>query len=401
MNLQTTDRATVALSEEKENTAAAEKFCVGKGTGRNYGIDLLRIISMTMIVTLHVLRQGGILYAAKEGSAQYYAAWLLEALCIGAVNLYAMISGFVGVKSGSVHFYRLASMWLQVEFYCIISSVIVFCMHPEAFSFSELVNRLAPVSTNAYWYFTAYFFMFFFTPFYNKLLNILSEKQLKYLGTVIFLFSSLWPTVWQSDLFELHNGYSFLWLSLLYMLGGIANKLKLYEKINRGIMIGLFAVLMLAGAAFSFCSQAFGWPVENDGLLLSYYSANIVAGSFCLLLAAAKTKISSKVPVKIISSLSPLTFGVYIIHTSEYVWNYVIKGAFSDYSSMPAVVMALAVIGTALLIYLVCSAIDGVRYALFKLIKADAFTRFLEAKIRRAFHQKSIKNESGGQKNEY
>ena len=66
---------------------------------RNLGIDLLRIISMLMIVVLHVLKKGGILENAEVNSAHYYVAWVLEALCIGAVNCYALISGYVGVNS--------------------------------------------------------------------------------------------------------------------------------------------------------------------------------------------------------------------------------------------------------------------------------------------------------------
>ena len=187
--------------------------------GRNYGIDLLRILSMIMIVTLHVLRQGGILEVLDTGTVKYFTAWTLESLSLCAVNIYALISGFVGVSSGSARFYKILSMWIQVEFYCIISTVILYCTKTDTFDFAELINRLAPVSTNRYWYFTAYFIMFFFTPVFNKLLQSLHERQMKYLFGIIFIFASLWPTVWQADIMKLNNGYSFLWLSLLYLLG--------------------------------------------------------------------------------------------------------------------------------------------------------------------------------------
>ena len=42
-------------------------------TKRNYGIDLLRIVSMVMIVILHILGQGGVLDAADNLSPQYIA----------------------------------------------------------------------------------------------------------------------------------------------------------------------------------------------------------------------------------------------------------------------------------------------------------------------------------------
>lgn len=367
---------------------------------RNYGIDLLRIVSMVMIVTLHVIRQGGIFDAAQPGTPDYIVAWIIEALCIGAINLYAMISGFVGVNSKKARFYKLITMWLQVEFYCVISTIIVYCVSKEPFDFARLINRLSPVSTETYWYFTSYFIMFFFTPFYNKLLSVLSSRQLKYLGVIIFVFSSLWPTVWQTDLMRVNRGYSFLWLSLLYVLGGIARKLELHKKVNGSVMTAIFILLLLTGACFRFVSESFGWSIADNNLLICYYSVNVVVGTFCLFLAAARMNIKRKTAKKVIKALSPLTFGVYIIHTSEYVWKYVLEGAFKSYANLDTFVMVLAVIGTALGIYLVCSAVDAARLALFKLIKVENFAKAIELRIRSAANRIFDKKESISQTNE-
>lgn len=367
---------------------------------RNYGIDLLRIVSMIMIVTLHVIRQGGILYTTEIGTPNNTAAWIMEALCIGAVNLYAMISGFVGVNAKKTRFYKLITMWLQVEFYCVISTIIVYCVSKEPFDFARFMNRLLPFSTETYWYFTSYFIMFFFIPFYNKLLSVLSRRQLKYLGVIIFVFSSLWPTVWQSDLMHVNRGYSFLWLSLLYILGGIARKLELHKKANGAVMTVIFILLMLAGACFRFADENLGWSVTDSNLLICYYSVNVVAGTFCLLLAAAKMDIKRRAAIKVIEALSPLTFGVYIIHTSEYMWDYVLAGAFKSYADLGTFVMVLAVIGTALGIYLACSALDAVRLGLFKLIKAEKFSKSMELRIRAAANRIFDEKESVSQTNE-
>lgn len=66
---------------------------------RNYGIDLLRIVTMFMIVNLHVYWYGEILWSNKLYffSVKYNIVWLLEIICYVAVNCYALISGFVGI----------------------------------------------------------------------------------------------------------------------------------------------------------------------------------------------------------------------------------------------------------------------------------------------------------------
>ena len=63
---------------------------------RNYGIDVLRMVSMFMVVVLHVLGRGGVLQATKDLSLNYWVSWSLEIAALCAVNCYAIISGYVG-----------------------------------------------------------------------------------------------------------------------------------------------------------------------------------------------------------------------------------------------------------------------------------------------------------------
>ena len=59
-------------------------------TGRNYGIDLLRLVAMFMVVVLHVLGHGGILNAAT--GINYSISMLLRICAYCAVDCYAIIS---------------------------------------------------------------------------------------------------------------------------------------------------------------------------------------------------------------------------------------------------------------------------------------------------------------------
>ena len=75
-----------------------QAVCAKSGE-RNYGIDLFRIVSMFMVVVLHVLGQGGILDGTIGVAGNYETAWFLETAAYGAVNCYALISGYVGIRS--------------------------------------------------------------------------------------------------------------------------------------------------------------------------------------------------------------------------------------------------------------------------------------------------------------
>ena len=143
---------------------------------RNYGIDFLRMISMIMIVMLHTLGHGGILRSVSFLSVHYQIAWLLEVIAFGAVNTYAMISGFVSVDS---HFKisNILILWLQVLFYGILINTVFFFLLPESRNTSGWIQALFPVTRKEYWYFTAYAGVFFLSPFINQMFRNLSEKQ--------------------------------------------------------------------------------------------------------------------------------------------------------------------------------------------------------------------------------
>ena len=348
---------------------------------RNYGIDLLRIISMLMIATLHTLYRGGVLAAVEAGTAQYYAAYSVYLLCYIAVNLYALISGYVGVN-GKARYYKLASLWIQVELYCVLFTIIFAFIHPEIYKFDFTVNQLFPVSTNQYWYFTAYFVMFLFTPYFNKILNSLNKGQLITLGIILVFFSTLWSTVWQTDFMSLERGYSAVWLSVLYLLGGIAKKLNLSEKAKSGwLLLGYFICIAFV-ACFKFLGEKYGGIAITPNYFISYSSFPMFAGAFCLFLFFTRLKINSSPAQRLIKAFAPVSFGVYIIHANGFIWKYVMENAFIRFADLNPVLLVFCTALSALAIYLICSAIDWLRICLFRAIKVDERLKLLEDKIR-------------------
>ena len=92
-----------------------------KVKARNYGIDLLRLVSMFMVVILHIFGEGGILSSTQDLSLQGELFWGFEIVCYGAVNIYAIISGYVGFKSKHRYTSRI-SLCLQLTFYAVMAT---------------------------------------------------------------------------------------------------------------------------------------------------------------------------------------------------------------------------------------------------------------------------------------
>ena len=104
---------------------------------RNYGIDLLKIVSMFMVVVLHVLRHGGILENVPILSINDTVAWVMEILCLCAVNLFALTTGYLCIDK-KFNFKNVINLWIWVLFYNVLFTLLIrgFDLIPLVSSFS-------------------------------------------------------------------------------------------------------------------------------------------------------------------------------------------------------------------------------------------------------------------------
>lgn len=91
-------------------------------TNRNYGVDLLRIVSMIMIVVLHTLGHGKLLESVDVSSGKYWILWLMETMAYCAVNCYGLISGYVGYGK-KFKLRNIIQLWIEVIFYSVSISI--------------------------------------------------------------------------------------------------------------------------------------------------------------------------------------------------------------------------------------------------------------------------------------
>ena len=87
---------------------------------RNYGIDLLKILSTIKIIILHFNIHSKLLNI-DHSSHKFKEIWCLEILSYWGVNGFGLISGFVGYKKHK--FSNLFYLWIEVLFYSIFISL--------------------------------------------------------------------------------------------------------------------------------------------------------------------------------------------------------------------------------------------------------------------------------------
>lgn len=336
---------------------------------RTHGMDALRILTMFMVVILHILTGGGLLGEVSRFTSQYEAGWFLQCAALCAVDVFALISGYVWVNA-KYRYRNILELWLQVLFYTVSITALFQIFAPSAVSALEWLKALFPIMFNQYWYFSSYTALFLFIPLLNCILTQMEKGQLKLcLGCILFLFSCM-QTLFFSDAFGTNDGYSAIWLMILYLLGGY---IKRCERCKRSSTVwftlgGYFlcvTVTWLSKLMIELLTLGVLGEVRAGNYLISYKSPTILMASICLLLFFERIRIVPTLQ-RVIKQLSSLAFGVYLIHHHPLVVKWLCMGKFAGFAHFPWPLEILAVLAAAIVISAICCAIDFARQKLFQ-----------------------------------
>lgn len=343
---------------------------------RQANYELLRIIAMFMVVTLHYLNKtGALLVPGESADAGRLTGTLLESFCIVAVNVYVLISGYFLVEAG-FRVRRLAALICQILFYAILIPLIMmgagmFLPAGES-GIYRLTQYIFPIETEHYWFATSYVFMYLFTPVLNIAVRNMNKKQLQItIGGLLILFSvikSISPVQFVTDRF----GYDFGWFLCVYL---IAAYIRLYG-------IKLFSDAKRAAGCYAGCSIFIYGIVcgtyflgSRTGALAYYFTVPFhynyilcLLGAIALFCAFGYLRIPEGKASALICAVSPLTFGVYLFHEHRDIrneWAGWIEDFIGPAAEAGAAGFVLHLLLSVILVYLAGIFIDAVRTILF------------------------------------
>ncbi|KGB13970.1 acyltransferase family protein [Latilactobacillus sakei subsp. sakei] len=329
---------------------------------RNYGIDIIRIISMFMVVLLHNLLQGGVLnsldISAKPVGMVY---WLIENCSIVAVNMFAIITGYLTVQK-KVTFKKVFSLWKEVFFWSIFITF-VFVLLGYKPNLHEILYSILPTIMKNYWYFNAYLMLVLFIPFLNIGVNNLEVQTFEKILSCLVLLSVTIGFI--GHWFEL-DGYSGIWLIILYLIGAYLKISKKVENIKSKYLVVLYILCVLLSLVAEYISLAYIGGVNR---WVSYVSPMVVISSISLFILLSRVNVRNTRIKKILSVISPLTFAVYLIDNQVMVYKYVIKNMFSNIGKMNILIGVITLLGATLLMFIVFIALEYGRVSLFALFK--------------------------------
>ena len=289
---------------------------------RDANIELLRIVAMLMIITLHFNNQSkALLVLGEPASNVQIFATVLEAIAITGVNVYVLISGYY-LSSSKVRLSKVLLLILQVYFYTLLISgammiVGAYSVKPED-KLDRALRYLFPISSEHYWFVTAYVIMYVLAPVMNAAVNTLKRKQLKTviigLLTWFCFIKSIVPVKFGTD----RMGYDFGWFICLYLIAAYIRKYNvvLFIDAKKSALVYLVSVVVIA--AFSLVFYMINLATGN----FNYYAQVPCHYNFFFALTGALglfsvfrfMRLKENLFAEVIRIIAPYTLGVYLLH---------------------------------------------------------------------------------------
>lgn len=331
---------------------------------RNASLDLLRILSMLLIIFLHSIDHSGVLEQAEVSSGtMYFYVRFAYGLCMVCVNCYVMISGYYLVTS-KFRLQKLAVLWMEAAFYSLVLKLLFMVTGQEAFSLLSLVSCFFPILTGRYWFLTIYVGMYLVSPFLNKLIRAMNRRDHTVLNLCLFLLFSLWSSIHPSIAgMNSGGGWGLAWFAVLYL---AAAWFRLYYTPGHRpvILIGMYLLIPLLMTVGQVAANAVGIGVLQSiiGNWFRYDSAPVYLMTLSLFAAFLNVRLPRTRVAEAICSVAPLTLGVYLIHAhanvSPWLWELLNLPAKMSLAWFP-----LIQLGCVIAIFVMCIAIDALRKA--------------------------------------
>lgn len=347
------------------------------GSKRQANFELLRIVAMLMIISLHYLVKGGAAvpfpFVAKEHPVGVLA-WLIESFCIVAVNCYVLISGYFCVESAWKPG-RVVSLLCQVLFYSLLIPLLFLLtgvVSPGELAIYDWIGFALPFGTEHYWFATAYLVMYLFAPFLSAGIQKLKKRDLQILLALLLIFFSLEKTIVPVYLATDRYGYDFGWFLCLFVTAGYIRLYGISWLEKRSHAVGLYGISCLGIWMLSLFSNTLGKEIEvfarYADMPYTYNHLLCLTGAVSLFYVFQNVSLREGRVADAIRLLAPCTFGVYLLHEHilvryrwlEWLKADQVKGSFLFLPHM---------IGCVLLVYGIGTAVDLARAWVFGRMK--------------------------------
>lgn len=345
---------------------------------RSSNYELMRIISMIMIVTGHLITHGNMLNNCTNMAIKRILEFIFDTLVIH-VNSFILLTGYFQ----STNKFKQSKLWSLINsslFYRAGIMLGLFLLFNVSFDKATIIRKLFILNLDEYWFIKLYIFIYILSPFLNILISKLEQKQYNYLLIIMFTLFSVLPYLTGCKAFD-NNGYTLYNFILLYLIGAYIRKYPIKEwYIFNKIPDNLYKILLYLSFIFIIIinfsieqttniMRTYS-PVYNEIFGGVYNMTRAYSNPFVIIQTVIYFSIFSTLNIKsnFINKLSKLTMGVYLIHDNSMI-RYRIYNVFKITPSIQnSYQVLLYLIIVTVIIYVVCSIVEYIRQLIFKII---------------------------------
>ncbi len=335
---------------------------------RESNIELLRILSMLMIISFHCVFKSG--YDFYDLTFNTFLVKLFYMFGELGVNLFILITGYFMVK-GKFSLKKVICLILEVEFYYIFTMILASILGIYSFNrIKDYILMFFPIILNQYWFITAYLLLYIFSPYLNKLISNLSKEDYKKFLVLGLLVWCIIPTIFGIFYNSSENVFQFsrlVWVIYIYFVGSYIRlySLKLFEKRSNCVKCSVITfILMSISILFIFKFREFFSSIGTTEFAYFWTPNSILM--FVLSVSVFGIFLNTKIKYnKVINILASTTLGVYMLHDGNFnwlIWNDLLKVS----SHFDKIYAPLFIVCIAIIIYLIGTLIDLFRQRLEK-----------------------------------
>lgn len=342
-----------------------------KSTKRILSLEVLRVVSMLMIIWMHMISYSNIYSSTSSLQPIYFTKEIIHSICLVAVNCYILISGYFCIKS-EFKIKKLLYIVFETLFYSVVIYLMFLLSGKITFSFKDLFFNFLPTLTRQYWFVTTYVGVYILSPFIKKISQLLDQKTHFSLLLILFLLLVVYYNFFFfCDNLNFGGATGIVWFTFLFFVGTYIYKYykpdyKYKNKIKTFLLIQFISFIVKIGFLLIYkCTNNILF-LKGSNIFNSVYNS-----IFCFLSSISFFLIFLNINIKeggfmkkIIIFLSSSSFGVYLIHENRYIRDYIWNLKIFNYQNNLLLFIIYSILFP-IIIYAIFMLIDKIRLIVF------------------------------------
>lgn len=290
---------------------------------RDSNIELLRILLMIGVIILHYNGEAGGFDAVPEGSANEVILHFLEAVCICAVDVFMIISGYFLCKKNAVTIKKPLELIIQVVFWNEALTAIncISMLSNASIDAVGIAKSLLTGLIPANYFVILYSVTYILAPYINRMIENITKEQFKKMIVTLAAVFSVWAAATDAltgmdgsfqgfspvGINGSQAGYTIVNFIFMYIIGAYIRTADIHIKKTHLLSVLAICILFVTVVDLTFSEKAWCSVITRN-----YNSPLVITEAAVLFLLMREINIGYR---KWINTLAKGSFTVFLLHT--------------------------------------------------------------------------------------